>query len=74
MPNKLNGMLKEAVLQAAENAGGERGLIGYLERQAISNAAPFMSLLGKILPMQVTGEDGGPIQAVFKTVYANNRD
>jgi hypothetical protein len=69
IPNKLSGMLKDAILKAADNAGGNEGMVGYLQTQAVMNPGPFMALLGKVLPMQVTGEDGGPLQAVFTTVY-----
>lgn len=59
-PNKTTALLKDAILQAAERAGDKDGMIGYLERQAVENPGPFMSLLGKVLPMQVegTGDDG----------------
>ncbi len=60
LPNKNTSLLKDAILQAASNAGGKEGLVGYLEVQAIENPGPFMSLLGKVLPMQVegTGDNG----------------
>ena len=61
-PNKTTALLKDAILRAAEEAGGKDGLVGYLTQQAIANPGPFMSLLGKVLPMQVTGADGGPIK------------
>lgn len=58
-PNKTTALLKDAILQAATNAGGKNGLVAYLEAQATANPGPFMSLLGKVLPMQVeNGEDG----------------
>lgn len=62
--NKTTALLKDAILKAAENAGnrvGDNGLISYLEQQAVENPGPFMALLGKVLPMQVTGEDGNAI-------------
>lgn len=65
-PNKTTALLKDAVLKAAENAGGKGGLVSYLQEQAISNPGPFLALLGKVLPMQVTGADGGPIQSESK--------
>lgn len=71
-PNKTTALLKDAILKAAELAGnkvdedGNGGLIAYLQVQAIQNPGPFMSLLGKVLPMQVTGADDGPIQIVVK--------
>lgn len=68
-PNKTTALLKDAILKAAENAGNKigegNGLVSYLEQQAADNPGPFMALLGKVLPMQVTGEDGGPVQVVI---------
>jgi hypothetical protein len=61
VPNKTTQLLKDAILAAAEKAGGQEGVAGYLARQAIENPAPFMALLGKVLPMQVVGEGDGPI-------------
>jgi hypothetical protein len=63
-PNKTTALLKDAILRAAEQAGnkiGNDGLVSYLEVQAVENPGPFMSLLGKVLPMQITGEGGGDI-------------
>lgn len=64
-PNKTTALLKDAILKAAEEAGGKDGLVGYLATQAKDNPGPFMALLGKVLPMQVTGEDGGPVQVTI---------
>lgn len=63
-PNKTTALLKDAILKAADKAGnkiGSEGLVSYLELQATENPGPFMSLLGKVLPMQLTGEDGGAL-------------
>lgn len=67
-PNKTTALLKDAILQAAEQAGGAGGLVAYLQQQAAENPGPFLSLLGKVLPMQVTGEDGGPIIARIERI------
>ena len=61
VPNKTTALLKDAILQAAHKAGGEGGMVQYLTEQAEKNPGPFMSLLGKVLPMQITGEDGGAV-------------
>lgn len=61
VPNKSTQILKDAILKAAEEAGGKEGLVGYLKLQALENPGPFLALLGKVLPMQVTGEGGGPL-------------
>lgn len=67
--NKTTALLKDAILQAAERAGnkvGKEGLISYLEDQATKNPAPFMSLLGKVLPMQIVGDEDNPIRSITR--------
>lgn len=61
-PNKNTTALKDAILNAFANAGGE----AYLARVAAEDPRTFCTLLGKVLPMQVTGEDGGPIETVHE--------
>src|SRR5215470_4112593 len=56
--NKVPAILKEAIIKAAELAGGEEGLTGYLQAQAKANPSAFMGLLGKVLPLQMAGVDG----------------
>jgi hypothetical protein len=56
VPNKNTALLKDAILKAAKGAGGKEGLVGYLKQQAAKNPGPFMGLLGKVLPMQVSGD------------------
>lgn len=74
VPNKTTTALKEAILLAAEQTGedgnGKAGLIGYLKRVAAEDVKAFSGLLGKVLPLQVTGEDGAAIlfQRVERTV------
>ena len=46
-----------AITTALNAAGG----VAYLTEQAHLNPGPFMTLLGKILPLQMTGADGAPI-------------
>jgi hypothetical protein len=64
VPNKTTALLKDAILKAAQEAGGggEEGVAEYLKTQATVNPGPFLSLLGKVLPMQVTGEGDGPVK------------
>jgi hypothetical protein len=60
--NKTTAMLKEAILEAAAKAGGKEGLVGYLEQQAIENPGPFLTLLGKVLPLTLQGDPNNPIK------------
>ena len=55
-PNKTTALLKEAILKAADRAGGKAGLVGYLKEQAKKNPGPFIALLGKVLPLQLTND------------------
>lgn len=64
VPNRTTTLLKDAILKAATDAGNG-DMAAYLQQQAIENPGPFMALLGKVLPMQVTGEGGGPVQVVI---------
>jgi hypothetical protein len=54
-PNKIPAELKDQILEAAKQAGGEEETVGYLKKQAIDNPGPFMGLLGKVLPLTVQG-------------------
>ncbi len=67
-PNKTTALLKDAILKAAEGAGGDEGLAGYLQKQAGLNPGPFMALLGKVLPLQVGGDPDNPIITEIRRV------
>jgi hypothetical protein len=58
VPNRVTRLLKDAILMAGENAGGKEGLTGYLGEQAKKNPAAYLTLLGRVLPMQtqITGD------------------
>jgi hypothetical protein len=65
-PNKITMQLKEAILEAAHQAGGKDGMVGYLRKQATDNSASFMALLGKVLPHQIAGDRDNPMQLEHK--------
>lgn len=75
LPNKTTSLLKDAILMAAAQAGkqinpqDDDGLVAYLRIQARDNPGPFMSLLGKVLPMQISNEDGGPLTITIENHY-----
>jgi hypothetical protein len=56
--NKNTAELKNMILQALDKAGG----VDYLEQQATLNPASFMTLIGKVLPLQVHGDSENPLQ------------
>lgn len=65
--NKATKELKEMILEALDSAGGAE----YLVRKANDprTASAFLSLIGKVLPMQVTGKDGAPIQTATEVTF-----
>lgn len=66
IPNKTTAALKDAILKAAELSGrdkeGKDGLVGYLRRVADEDVKAFSGLLGKVLPMTVTGDPDSPVR------------
>lgn len=67
VPNKQTKELKQMILDALTKSGG----VKYLTAQAKENPKAFMALLGRVLPMQVTGEGGGPLKIVFESSDAD---
>lgn len=55
--NKIPSVLKDMILQALDDAGG----VEYLRQQAVENPTAFLALIGKVLPMQITGGEGKEI-------------
>jgi hypothetical protein len=56
-PNRLTGELKGMILEALNQSGG----VDYLKAKSETHPQAFIALLGKVLPLQVTGEGGGAI-------------
>jgi hypothetical protein len=69
-PNKTTAVLKDAIIKAAEAIGedmqGKGKLVGYCKFLAKTEPKAFAGLLGKVLPMQIAGSDGGPLQVVIR--------
>jgi hypothetical protein len=52
VPNKINKELKDMILGALNDAGGQR----YLAERAIDTPGPFLALVGKILPKEIKAD------------------
>jgi hypothetical protein len=61
-PNKTTKALKDMILEALDRKGGA----DYLERLADDEPVAFAGLLGKVLPMQITGEGGGALEITWR--------
>ena len=65
--NKITVALKDAILQALDAADPE-GRVGYLTKQASENPVAFMTLVGKVLPMQITGDPAQPLTVITRRI------
>ena len=63
-PNKVTKELREMILGALDDAGGQK----YLAEQAVQNPAAFIALIGRVLPttIQGNGTDGSLTIQVLK--------
>lgn len=55
--NKINADVRKMILAALEGAGGQQ----YLQRQANENPTAFLTLVGKVVPKEITGGGGTPL-------------
>lgn len=62
-PNRITADIKAAILGAFTKVGGE----DYLALQAHENPQAFMTLLGKVLPTQVSNAEDGAFRVVVET-------
>ena len=74
IPNKMTKQLREMILGALDDAGGQE----YLARMATEQPVAFMALLGRVLPTTLAGDKGNPLQTVSRielvTVAPRQRD
>lgn len=63
-PNVLTATLKDMILQALSDAGG----VTYLSKQAEESPAAFLTLVGKVLPLQVTGDAKAPLEVSIRLI------
>lgn len=57
VPNKLSATVKDNVIQVFEAIGGVENMALW----AAENQTQFYNLYTKLLPLQVSGEGGGPL-------------
>jgi hypothetical protein len=73
-PNKTTAILRDAILKGAENAGGG-DLVAYLTKQAEDHPGPYLTLLGKVLPLNVQGDLNADdaLSAFLNTIAVHGR-
>lgn len=61
-PNKLTKVLKDMILGALDDVGGQK----YLMRQAKDNPVAFLALIGRVLPLTLAGDAANPVRVMAR--------
>lgn len=66
-PNKNTAAIKDMILEALHGVGG----VDYLMECATNDKSKsaFLGLVGKVLPTQVTGADGGALSLSMEVIF-----
>lgn len=65
-PNKTTVQVKEAILNALEQCGG----VNYLVMVALTDPRTFCTLLGRVLPTELSAPGGGPLRVITVSMTA----
>lgn len=68
--NKVSGLAKDNIAKVFEELNGIDGMVSW----ALQNQTEFYKMYSKLLPIQVTGENGGDINITIKKVVHSARD
>lgn len=60
-PNKMTQTAKDAIALAAEQLGGANRLVAWAKEDPLNERVFWGTIYPKLLPLQVTGDGGGPI-------------
>jgi hypothetical protein len=64
--NKTTAAAKDVIAQAASELGGKDRLIAWAREDTQNERVFWGTIFPKLLPLQVAGEDGGPLQVVIQ--------
>lgn len=64
--NKVTAQVRDAILQAFDAEGG----VDYLRGVAKRDPKTFCTLLGKVLPTQITGDEDNPVSTITRIEFA----
>lgn len=62
VPNKVTAAAKSVIAEAAEMLGGVNRLVDWVKEDPENESKFWATIYPKLIPVQVTGEDGGAIQ------------
>ena len=60
-PNKFTGTMRQAAMEAFGKIDGVEWLAKIAKSNSPANRRAMVAFFGKMLPLQVTGEEGGPV-------------
>ena len=76
VPNKTTATMKQAIaavyVALQKDHAADNGLPGdheHFTQWAKDNATEFYKIAAKLLPLQITGDEGGPIQAAVSVAF-----
>lgn len=67
-PNKTTLIAKEAIAEAAAQLGGTKRLVAWAKEDPANERVFWGTIYTKLLPLQVTGEGGGPLQIIASSL------
>ncbi len=60
-PNRTTQAAKDAIAQAAQELGGSDRLVAWAKEDPANERVFWGTIYPKLLPVQLSGEDGGPL-------------
>lgn len=64
--NKTTLAVKEAISMAADKLGGVERLVTWVKEDELNERVFWSQMYTKLLPHQIEGSDGGPLQIVIQ--------
>lgn len=71
VPNKMTIAAKEAIAIAADKLGGADRLVAWAQEDPANERVFWGTIYPKLLPLQVSGEGGGPVSLSMAVKFVN---
>lgn len=72
-PNKTTQAAKDAIALAAEGLGGSDRLLSWAQEDPANERAFWTNIYPKLLPLQLSGEGGGPVNMNWQIEFVKAR-
>lgn len=69
IPNKTTRLAKDAIAIAADKLGGADRLFEWAQEDPDNEKVFWQSIYTKLIPVQVTGEGGGPLRTAIEVTF-----